>query len=192
MAWLKTAASDQVIKNNIKPPSSMLLGAALQIHGVPKPARDQAVGWSSTIFTDTFLIFRRVLGPPRSCNGSAPGSIWRMTNAVEELKPSTTPHIIRIWNKVQQIRYNTISYLFIFSGILYMSFIKKINSDQTTFLNTFYKYHTCLKVQRLKYKIKYSKSNWSKSIVMRKLSKLKINHENLKHQVQANGWQAWL
>ncbi|TQE11333.1 hypothetical protein C1H46_003067 [Malus baccata] len=50
---------------------------------------------------------------------------------------------------------------------------KKINSDQTSFLNTFYKYHTCLKVQRLKYKIK-------------------INHENLKHQVQANGWQAWL
>lgn len=48
---------------------------------------------------------------------------WRMTNAVEELKPSTTPHIIRIWNKVQQIRYNTISYLFIFSGILYMSFM---------------------------------------------------------------------
>ncbi|TQD88619.1 hypothetical protein C1H46_025818 [Malus baccata] len=48
---------------------------------------------------------------------------WRMKMAVEELKPSTTPHIIRIWNKVQQIRYNTISYLFIFSGILYMSFM---------------------------------------------------------------------
>ncbi|XP_050104827.1 uncharacterized protein LOC126584511 [Malus sylvestris] len=97
---------------------------------------------------------------------------WRMKMVVEELKPSTTPHIIRIWNKVQQIR-------------------KKINSDQTTFLNTFYKHHTRLKVQRLKYKTKYSKSNWSKSIAMRKLSKLKINHENLKHQVQANGWQAW-
>ncbi|RXH90172.1 hypothetical protein DVH24_032529 [Malus domestica] len=55
----------------------------------------------------------------------------------------------------------------------------------------FYKHHTRLKVQRLKYKIKYSKSNWSKSIAMGKLSKLKINHENLKHQVQANGWQAW-
>nr|XP_028949367.1 cyanogenic beta-glucosidase-like [Malus domestica] len=38
----------------------------------------------------------------------------------------------------------------------------------------------------------YSKSNWSKSIAIIKLSKLKINHENLKHQVQANGWQAWL
>ncbi|XP_050124016.1 uncharacterized protein LOC126601357 [Malus sylvestris] len=98
---------------------------------------------------------------------------WRMKKAVEELKPSTTPRIIRIWNKVQQIR-------------------KKINSDQTTFLNTFHKHHTRLKVQRLKYKIKYSKSNWSKSIAIRKLSKLKINHENLKHQVQANGWQAWL
>ncbi|XP_050146828.1 uncharacterized protein LOC126622193 [Malus sylvestris] len=98
---------------------------------------------------------------------------WCMKKVVEELKLSTTPHIIRIWNKVQQIR-------------------KKINSDQTTFLNTFYKYHTRLKVQRLKYNIKYSKSNWSKSIAMGKLSKLKINHENLKHQVQANGWQAWL
>ncbi|XP_050112067.1 uncharacterized protein LOC126590627 [Malus sylvestris] len=96
-----------------------------------------------------------------------------MKKAVEELKPSTTPRIIRIWNKVQQIR-------------------KKINSDQTTFLNTFYKHRTCRKVQRLKYKIKYSKSIWSKSIAIRKLSKLKINHENLKHQVQANGWQAWL
>ncbi|TQE07641.1 hypothetical protein C1H46_006784 [Malus baccata] len=67
--------------------------------------------------------------------------------------------------------------------------MKKINSDQTTFLNTSCKYHTRLKVQRLKYKIKYSKSNWSKSIAIKKLSKLKINHENLKHQVQANGWQ---
>ncbi|CAN6542374.1 unnamed protein product [Malus baccata var. baccata] len=56
----------------------------------------------------------------------------------------------------------------------------------------FYKHHTRRKVQRLKYKIKYSKSIWSKSIAIRKLSKLKINHENLKHQVQANGWQAWL
>ncbi|XP_050138966.1 uncharacterized protein LOC126615212 [Malus sylvestris] len=97
---------------------------------------------------------------------------WRMKKAVEELKPSTTPHIIRIWNKVQKIR-------------------KKINSDQTTFLNTFYKHHTRLKVQKLKYKIKCSKSNWSKSIAMGKLSKLRINHENLKHQVQANGWQVW-
>ncbi|TQD82924.1 hypothetical protein C1H46_031523 [Malus baccata] len=58
---------------------------------------------------------------------------WRMKKAVEELKSSTTPRIIRIWNK-------------------------------------FYKHHTRLKVQMLKYKIK-------------------INHEN---QVQANGWQAWL
>ncbi|CAN6558321.1 unnamed protein product [Malus baccata var. baccata] len=55
----------------------------------------------------------------------------------------------------------------------------------------FYKHHTRLKIQRLKYKIKYSKSNWSKSIAMGKLSKLKINHENLKHQVEANGWQTW-
>ncbi|TQD77536.1 hypothetical protein C1H46_036928 [Malus baccata] len=31
---------------------------------------------------------------------------------------------------------------------------KKINSDQTTFLNTFYKHHTRLKVQRSKYKAK--------------------------------------
>ncbi|CAN6711565.1 unnamed protein product [Malus baccata var. baccata] len=52
-------------------------------------------------------------------------------------------------------------------------------------------HHTRLKIQRLKYKIKYSKSNWSKSIAMGKLTKLKINHENLKHQVQANGWKAW-
>ncbi|CAN6561210.1 unnamed protein product [Malus baccata var. baccata] len=57
------------------------------------------------------------------------------------------------------------------------------------FIGLFYKHHTHLKVQRLKYKIKYSKSNWGKSIAMGKLSKLKINHENLKHQVQANGWQ---
>ncbi|TQD93511.1 hypothetical protein C1H46_020858 [Malus baccata] len=128
---------------------------------------------------------------------------WRMKKAVEELKPSTTPHIIRIWNKVQKIR------------------------NKIAFFYQFYKHHTRLKVQRLKYKIKYSKSNWSKSIAMGKLSKLKvfrlnclqslylglsiimryshlnqldfliyhhclqINHENLKHQVQANGWQAW-
>ena len=43
-----------------------------------------------------------------------------MKKAVEELKSSTTPRIIRIWNKVQQIRYNTISYLFIFNGIVYI------------------------------------------------------------------------
>ncbi|CAN6557040.1 unnamed protein product [Malus baccata var. baccata] len=51
----------------------------------------------------------------------------------------------------------------------------------------FYKHHTRLKIQRLKYKIKYSKSNWSKSIAMGKLSKLKVFRLNL----QANGWQAW-
>jgi len=45
---------------------------------------------------------------------------WCMKKVVEELKSSTTTPIIRIWNKVQQIRYNTISYLFIFNCILYI------------------------------------------------------------------------
>ncbi|CAN6580896.1 unnamed protein product [Malus baccata var. baccata] len=60
-------------------------------------------------------------------------------------------------------------------------------------VTAFYKRHTRLKIQRLKYTIKYSKSNWSKSIAMEKLLTTFIfgiiNHENLKHQVQANGWQ---
>ncbi|RXH78840.1 hypothetical protein DVH24_002358 [Malus domestica] len=77
-------------------------------------------------------------------------------------------------------------------GVCYQIWIRQLHRLCVAAVGKFfYKHHTSLKIQRLKYTIKYSKSNWSKSIAMGKLTKLKINHENLKHQVQANGWQAW-
>ncbi|XP_050129855.1 uncharacterized protein LOC126606512 isoform X2 [Malus sylvestris] len=96
---------------------------------------------------------------------------WRMKIALAEMKNANTPHIIRTYKKVQRIR--------------------KINRNHTIFLDKFYKHHTLLKLKKLKHRIKFSSSNWSKSVAMGKLSNLKIHNENLKHHVKTNGWQPW-